>query len=194
MRSPGFETRLMPMMVFLRSSEYLRVISSWLPGLPSTLETVKPAMKPSRSRTLARFSFNFELGIFTVSNIAEFALRIRVSMSAMGSGIVMIYLPTRLGHAGDLAGVHHLTQADTAQAELAVHRAWSTTSLTARVGTRRELRGLLLLDSKSFLRHIYLFSCLKGEPYARKNAPPCSSFAAVVTMVMSKPRGASILS
>ena len=80
----------MPMIVFLRSSEYLRAISSWLPGLPSTFETVKPAMKPSRSRTFARFSFNLELGIFTVSNIAEFALRIRVSMSAMGSVIVMI--------------------------------------------------------------------------------------------------------
>src|ERR1700689_5452745 len=111
MRSPGLETRLIPMIVFLRSSEYLSVISSWLPGLPSTLETVKPAMKPSRSRTLARLSFSFELGIFTVSNIAELALRIRVSMSAMGSVIVMIS-PTRLGHAGDLAGVHHLTQAD----------------------------------------------------------------------------------
>src|SRR3984957_2260173 len=182
------------MVGFLRSSEYLRAISSWLPGLPSTLETVKPAMKPSRSRTFARFSFNLELGIFTVSNIAEFALRIRVSMSAMGSVIVMIYLPTRLGHAGNLAGVHHLSQADTAQTELAVHRARSTTSLTARVGTRRELRGLLLLDSKSFLRHIYLFSCLKGKPYARKNARPCSSFTAVVTIVISKPRAASILS
>src|SRR5579863_552775 len=194
MRSPGFETRLMPTMVFLRSSEYLSVISSWLPGLPSTFETVKPAMKPSRSRTFAKFSLSFELGIFTVSNIAELALRIRVSMSAMGSVIVMIYLPTCLRHAGNLAGVDHLTQADPAQAELAVHRARSTAALTTRVGTRRELRGLLLLDSKSFLRHIYLFSCLKGKPYARKNARPCSSFAAVVTMVMSKPRGASILS
>src|SRR5579863_6375151 len=143
MRRPGLETRLMPMMVFLRSSEYLRVISSWLPGLPSTLETVKPAMKPSRSKTVARLSFNFELGIFTVSNIAELALRIRVSMSAMGSVMVMIS-PTRLGHAGNLAGVHHLTQADPAQAELAVHRARSTTSFATRVGTRRELRGLLL--------------------------------------------------
>src|SRR5271170_4182877 len=105
-------------------------------------------MKPSRSRTFARFSFSFELGIFTVSNIAELALRIRVSMSAMGSVIVMsVLLPTRLSHAGDLTGVHHLTQADTAQAELAVHRARTTTALTARVGTRGELRGLLLLDS-----------------------------------------------
>src|SRR3984957_13787854 len=194
MRRPGLETRLIPMIVFLRSSGYLRAISRWVPALPSALETVKPAMKPSRSRTFARLSFNFELGIFTVSNIAELALRIRVSMSAMGSVIVMIYLPTRLRDAGNLAGVDHLTQADTAQAELAVHRARSTASLATRVGTRRELRGLLLLDAKSFLCHIYLVSCLKGKPYARKNARPCSSVAAVVTIVMSKPRGASILS
>src|SRR6202041_884446 len=46
-------------------------------------------MKPSRSRTLASDSFSFEPGIFTVSNMAELALRIRVSMSAMGSVIVM---------------------------------------------------------------------------------------------------------
>src|SRR3984885_2631068 len=46
-------------------------------------------MKPSRSRTLARDSFSLEPGIFTVSNMAELALRIRVSMSAMGSVIVM---------------------------------------------------------------------------------------------------------
>src|SRR5580698_6770087 len=46
-------------------------------------------MKPSRSRTEASDSFSFEPGIFTVSNMAELALRIRVSMSAMGSVIVM---------------------------------------------------------------------------------------------------------
>src|SRR5487761_2763298 len=110
------------MMVFLRSSEYFRLISSCEPGLPSILVTVKPEMKPSLSRTFARFSFSFELGILTVSNMAAFALRIRVSMSAMGSVIVIaVLLPTCLRHARHLAGVDHLAQADTAQAELAVH-------------------------------------------------------------------------
>src|ERR1700690_3290327 len=149
MRSPGFETRLMPMMVFLRSSEYLSAISSWLPGLPSTLETVKPAMKPSRSKTLARFSFSFELGIFTVSNIAELALRIRVSMSAMGSVIVMIYLPTRLRDTRYLAGVHHHTQADTAEPELAVDGLGPTTPLAARVAPHLEFGCALLLLNQS---------------------------------------------
>ena len=54
---------------------------------------------------------------------AVLALRMRVSMSAMGSVIVMARLPSpaRLGDAGDLAGVHHHAQADTAEPELAVH-------------------------------------------------------------------------
>ena len=65
-------------------------------------------MKPSLWSTLAKFSFNFELGILTLSNIAEFALRIRVSMSAIGSVIVMSVLPTRLRDAGNLTGVGHL--------------------------------------------------------------------------------------
>src|ERR1700749_1115203 len=46
-------------------------------------------MNLSRSSTLARDSFSLEPGIFTVSNIAELALRIRVSMSPLGSVIVM---------------------------------------------------------------------------------------------------------
>src|ERR1700722_18326164 len=46
-------------------------------------------MKPSRTRTSASDCFSLEPGIFTVSNMAEFALRMRVSMSAMGSVIVM---------------------------------------------------------------------------------------------------------
>src|SRR5487761_1996804 len=122
-------------------------------------------MNPSRSRTLARFSLSFELGIFTVSNIAELALRIRVSMSAMGSVIVIaVPLPARLGDARNLARVHHLAQADPAEPDLAVHRARPTAALAARVRARRELRGLLLLDSKGFLGHVYRFSCLKGKP------------------------------
>src|ERR1035437_9538883 len=141
------------MIVFLRSSEYLSAISSWLPGLPSTLETVKPAIKPSRSRTFARFSFNFELGIFTVSNMAELALRIRVSMSAMGSVIVMVRLPTRLCHARDLPGVHHHTQADTAEPELAVNGLGSTAPLAAGVAPHLEFGCALLLLNQSLFCH-----------------------------------------
>src|SRR5579872_2325425 len=97
-------------------------------------------MKPSRSSTLARFSLSLELGILTLSNMAALALRIRVSMSAMGSVMVMaIPLPAGLRDAGHLAGVHHGAQADPAQPELAVDRARPPAALAARVGSRREL-------------------------------------------------------
>src|SRR6202020_781630 len=110
-------------------------------------------MKPSRSRMPARDSFSLEPGIFTVSNMAELALRIRVSMSAMGSVIVMARLPTRLGHAGYLPGVHHHPQADTAEPELAVDGLRPTTPLATGVPPHLELGRALFLLNQSFLCH-----------------------------------------
>src|SRR5580698_11215793 len=121
-------------------------------------------MKPSRSRMEARDSFSLEPGIFTVSNMAELALRIRVSMSAMGSVIVMAGLPTCLRHAGDLAGMHHDAQADTAQPELAVDGLGPTTPLAAGVPANLELRGALLLFDQSLLRH-----GVSGSPVGRES-------------------------
>ena len=46
-------------------------------------------MYPSRSRMAPRASLSLELGIRTVSCMATLALRILVSMSAIGSVIVM---------------------------------------------------------------------------------------------------------
>src|SRR5277367_6308692 len=98
-------------------------------------------MKPSRSRMDASASFSFDPGIFTVSNWAELAFRIRVSMSAMGSVMVMGgLLPTRLGHPGDLPGMHHHPQADTAQPELAVDRLGTAAPLAPGVRPDLELR------------------------------------------------------
>ena len=73
----------------------------------------------------ASASFSFEDGMRTVSCIATLALRMRVSMSAMGSVIVIVGLPSpaRLGDAGHLAGVDQLAQADAAEPELAEDRA-----------------------------------------------------------------------
>src|SRR5277367_3790015 len=97
-------------------------------------------MKPSRSRMPANDTLSLEPGIFTVSNMAELALRIRVSMSAMGSVIVMMRLPARLCHARYLPGVHHHTQADPAEPELAIHGLGTTTSLAAGVAPHLEFR------------------------------------------------------
>src|SRR5579862_3058577 len=124
MRRPGLEIRRRPAMVRARSEEYLSRISSTLPGPLVAGATVKLSMYPSRSRMRARFSFTLELGIFTVSCMAVLALRRRVSMSAMGSVIVIgacLPSPARLGDAGDLPGMDHHPQAYTAQAELAEH-------------------------------------------------------------------------
>jgi hypothetical protein len=50
------------------------------------------------------------------------ALRIRVSMSAIGSDVILappFPLPARLDHAGDLSGERQLAEANPAKTELA---------------------------------------------------------------------------
>src|ERR1700681_877731 len=98
----------------------------------------------------ARDSFNFELGILTLSCMAVLALRMRVSMSATGSVIVIgasLPSPARLGDAGDLPGMHHDAQADTAEAELPQYGAGPTAAPASCVRPDLELgRPLLLLD------------------------------------------------
>src|ERR1035437_5062949 len=105
-------------------------------------------MKPSRSRIAASAVLSLDPGIFTVSNCAELAFLMRVSMSAMGSVIVMAaLLPARLRHAGDLTGVDHRPQTDAAEAELAIDGLGSPAPLAPGVGPHLELRRpLLLLD------------------------------------------------
>src|SRR4051812_4724024 len=82
-------------------------------------------------------------GISTVSCAAMIPLRMRVRKSATGSVIDMAS-PARLRHAGDVAVVRELAQADPAQAELAVHGARPAAAATARVGSRRVLRSARL--------------------------------------------------
>src|SRR5829696_8469109 len=73
-------------------------------------------------------------GISTVSWAAMIPLRMRVRKSAMGSVMLMPRpLPARLGHAGDVALVGHLPQADPAQAELAVDGTGPAALAAARV-------------------------------------------------------------
>src|SRR5690242_13813425 len=107
----------------------------------------------------ARASFCLEDGMFTSSCIATLALRMRVSMSAIGSVIVIEVLPSspaRLGHARDLPGVHELAQADAAELELAVHRVRPAAALAAGVRPHLELRLLRRFVLQSGLRHALL--------------------------------------
>src|SRR4051812_21443074 len=130
----------------------------------------------------------------TSSCIAMFALRMRVSMSEIGSVIVIVPLPSPAGlrHARDLPGVHHLAEAHPAEAELAVHGVRTTTALAARVGAHLELRGLVRLVDECLLGHQPCPSRLNGNPKASRRALPWALVLAVVTIVMSMPRVVSI--
>src|SRR5690606_40186250 len=92
----------------------------------------------------------------TSSCIAVFALRIRVSMSAIGSFIVIVARPpspARLRETGDLAVVGELPQAHAAESELAVHRPRPPAPAAPGVGPDLELGLALLLLLQSLGRH-----------------------------------------
>ena len=64
-------------------SSYFRKILIWL--VPSWATFLKVLMKPSFFRIFTISSLSLEAGMSTFSNFARLALRILVSMSAMGS-------------------------------------------------------------------------------------------------------------
>src|SRR3954447_17799688 len=104
-------------------------------------------------RVISRLSF--EAGTSTTSCWAWIALRIRVRKSATGSVMDMLRppLPARLGHAGDVAVVGELAQADPADAELAVHGARAAAAAAPAVLPRLVLRSALLADDLRGLGH-----------------------------------------
>src|SRR3954452_13638706 len=118
------------------------------------------------------------------SCIAMFALRIRVSMSAIGSVIVIGSPPSprRLGHARHLSRVGELPEADPTQTELAVHRTRAATPAAPGVSAHLELRLALLLVHERLLRHGYPCASVRrnGKPRARSRARPSSSVRADV--------------
>src|ERR1700709_1782906 len=99
-------------------------------------------MYPCSVRIRASSRLNRLEGISTVSCAAMMPLRIRVRKSAMGSVIDIVppALPARLRHAGDVAVVSQLPQADAAEAELAVDGARPAATAAARVRPRLVLR------------------------------------------------------
>src|SRR5438105_217710 len=89
-------------------------------------------MNPSSFRTRAICSFRREAGISTAGRSMRLALRMRVSMSAIGSVIMAMIdilagwvgsgvLPTGFLDARDEAVAGHVAEADAADAELPVH-------------------------------------------------------------------------
>ena len=86
--SPGLEILLSPVMIFsFLSAPYFNVITIVLKE-PSSLMSYA-LMKPSFNKISAIAVFILEAGISTVSCFAIFALRILVSISAIGSLIVI---------------------------------------------------------------------------------------------------------
>src|SRR5260370_13362827 len=152
----------------------------------------------------------------TVSWYAEFAFRRRVSMSAIGSVIVMAngpssprfpagfhpaagpsvcsfeLLPTGLGDAGQLTAVRHRAEADPAQAETFVDGARPPAANAPRVAADLELGRPVRLGDQRLLRHCQ--PSLKGKPSRRSRDRPSASFVAVVPPVVSIPRCLSTLS
>src|SRR3954452_10884764 len=91
-------------------------------------------------------------GASTVSCAAMIPLRMRVRKSATGS-VIDMRSPARLRHAGDVAVVRELAQADPAQAELAVDGARASAATAARVLARLVFGGALLAHPLGGLRH-----------------------------------------
>src|ERR1039458_4118847 len=103
-------------------------------------------------------AFTRDEGIATDSFSASCALRMRVSISAIGSLMLMLCLlsPAGFGHAGNLATHGDFAQLVAPQAELAVHAARAARQLAAVPDTRRGRvpRQLLQLHTR---RHPLVF-------------------------------------
>src|SRR3954468_10632855 len=100
----------------------------------------------------ASSTLSFDDGTSTVSCAAVMPLRIRVRKSATGS-VLDMGSPTPLPHAGDVAVVRELAQADPAQAELAVDGARAPATAAPRVFAGLVLGGALLAHPLGGLRH-----------------------------------------
>src|SRR6187399_695568 len=121
-------------------------------------------------------SFILEVGIDAESCSARLALRILVSMSAIGSVSTLFLLPARLRHSRDGALVREFAQADPADAELAIDRARTTAPVAARVGPHLVLGLALLLDDERLLGHLLsLFPSGGGEREAERTEQRASA-------------------
>src|SRR3954469_9775098 len=110
-------------------------------------------MYPCSRRIRAISILSLLAGISTVSCDAWMALRTRVRKSATGSVIDML-LPAALRHAGDVAVVRELAQADPAEAELAEDGARAAAAAAARVLPGLVLGGARLADALGKLGHL----------------------------------------
>src|SRR5579871_1895766 len=174
-----------------------------VPSGPSDTRS-KLSMKPSSWRIRAIACFVRDAGTSTVLWFAVLALRMRVSISAIGSVIDMCSSPSprRLRHARHDAGVRVLPKADAAHRKLAQIAARPPADPAPVVAAHLELRRATRLDDQTGLCHsCYLrfpggagAGFCSGRPIAVKNSEASSSVLALVTIVTSMPRVLSTLS
>src|SRR5512137_2131092 len=121
-------------------------------------------MKPSLFKILAMLIFSFELGTSTVSKLAIMPFLIRVSISAMGSLILMrktpsipeALLPAGFNDARDLPAKSHAPKANPADTELSQVGPGSAADRAPIVFSTRKLLLPLSLDDKRRLRQFVL--------------------------------------
>src|SRR5215472_16192941 len=108
-------------------------------------------MYPSSFRTLAIATLTPDDGMWTVAFSASCALRMRVSMSAIGSVMLICdSLPARLDDARDLAAHRDLAQLVAAEPELSEHAPWTPgqRAAIAQPGRARVARQRLQLAAR----------------------------------------------
>src|SRR3954451_14665423 len=132
-------------------STYLRVRWRTMPG-PSC-PSATSAMKPSSLRIRAISRFVLDAGTTTSVWRARDALRMRVSMSAIGSETFIGLLPAGLRHARQFAEECALAEADAAQREPAHVRTRPTAHGAAVIPPHLELRRPLRLRDHGLLGH-----------------------------------------
>src|SRR5258708_2781946 len=136
-----------------RCTRGLRVICRSWPTTGSPTE--KSSMKPSSLSRRAISTFILEAGTATVRWLAAFALRTRVSMSAMVSLVMSVLrLPGRLLDAGHLPDAGVVAEADAAHAELAHEGARPAADAAAMVLLHLELGGSQRLRDQGFLSQL----------------------------------------
>src|SRR5262245_2895899 len=102
------------------------------------------------------FRLSLLAGMFMSSWRASAALRIRASMSEMGSLVMRGsrgFSPTRLDHAGELPAQGELPEAHPAESKVAIKGARPAANLAAVHGTRRKLRRTIQLGPLTGTRH-----------------------------------------
>src|SRR5450756_2738705 len=150
-RRPGLLMRFSPETTGPFPSTYLSVTrnTGWTPSRSSRTSAMKPSCR--RIRAISRLVR--EAGTTTSACRARDALRMRVSMSAIGSETFIDSLPARLGDAGQLAEERSLTEADAAQPKAPHVRARATANEATMVGLNLVLRRPLRLGDHRLLSH-----------------------------------------